>query len=168
MQIKICLILLFIVSCISASSQQSSPYIVASAGGIAQGNTMQLEWTMGELATETITSTERVYTQGFHQPLLQIKKSTPAKELNSLDIGIHIYPNPVTNLLNIDLGVGTNENLFVRLFDNYGKEILKKQCPPRAGLVQLNLHSYPQGIYLLQVSNSNRTLSSKYKIIKTH
>lgn len=50
-------------------SQTLSPVIVSSAGGYATGATASLSWTLGEIATETLSNGSYILTQGFQQPV---------------------------------------------------------------------------------------------------
>jgi uncharacterized protein YidB (DUF937 family) len=50
-------------------SQTLSPIVVSSAGGYSTGTTVNLSWTLGELATETLINGTLILTQGFQQPV---------------------------------------------------------------------------------------------------
>ena len=62
------LLLLFIFWMHGLYSQSSSSEILSTAGETFQSTSMQIDWTLGELAIETIHHSNRQITQGFHQP----------------------------------------------------------------------------------------------------
>ena len=56
------------------SSQQLTPVVLSSNGGVGTSGKLQLEWTLGELAVEGLIGQPRSYTEGFHQPTLQVEQ----------------------------------------------------------------------------------------------
>src|SRR5690349_1308491 len=82
-------------------AQEKTTSVISAAGGIAHSNTLSLEWTLGEPVSETAISSSRMYTQGFHQPMLQIKKLDTPKEISSVFNSILVYPNPSASLVTI-------------------------------------------------------------------
>ncbi len=69
------------------------------------------------------------------------------------------YPNPLTDLLNIDLKGMTGEGT-ISILTLEGKEI-QKQNTNGSSLIILNLNQLPKGIYLCRYSNSK-----EIKIVK--
>ncbi|MDQ6813117.1 MAG: hypothetical protein M3040_05235, partial [Bacteroidota bacterium] len=59
----------FLVFLITISAQSSAQYsdqsVISAAGDISKSANLILEWTLGELATETVSSKDNMYTQGF-------------------------------------------------------------------------------------------------------
>jgi hypothetical protein len=64
---KLFLLLLSFLS-LSLFAQTLSPTVISSAGGYSTGTTVTLSWTLGELATETLSTGSITLTQGFQQP----------------------------------------------------------------------------------------------------
>lgn len=57
----------------SIKAQSLARHVIGSAGTFATSPFGSMEWTIGEVITETYTNTGFVFTQGFHQPnLLEI------------------------------------------------------------------------------------------------
>lgn len=50
-------------------AQTISSTVVSSGGGYSTGSTVNLSWTLGELATETLSNSNLILTQGFQQPV---------------------------------------------------------------------------------------------------
>ena len=78
-----------------------APYVVTGCGASLQGYSMvslKSDFTLGEIAIETISSEDFMLTQGFHQPSLGIISITENPHSR-----ISIYPNPTTDFLNLEL-----------------------------------------------------------------
>ena len=81
--------------------------------------------------------------------------STSTKVLsNESDNELSVYPNPAQNLLNISLK-NFNGNVAVKIFDLMGSLVLSSSKS------EINVESFPKGIYLVKVTYGNQT-----KIIK--
>ena len=94
--------------CLSASlaiqGQSITPWVLANAGDHSENGFRQsIEWTLGELATTTLTSSSgSIITQGFHQPDL-LATSVDDHHLNS---SVRVFPNPVNHELNFENNSG--------------------------------------------------------------
>jgi hypothetical protein len=95
--------------------------------------------------------------------------SVLAKELKTpLDdqIGLQktrIYPNPTKGLLRIDLPALTEKEAIISLHDSNGKLIIQHAAVELNN--ELNLSSYPSGIYIMSIQIS-RNERKEWKIIK--
>lgn len=74
-----------------------------------------------------------------------------------------IYPNPVTDMLTIDLTGTNNGEGHISILNLEGK-VMQKQQTEGTGIVSLNLSQLPQGIYLCRYTNGTETKT--VKIIK--
>ena len=69
---------------------------------------------------------------------------------------LHIYPNPTSGLLNIDLTAYRNIDFEIRIFDMQGKLLLtKNNCK------QIDLSSFENGLYNLTLVKDNQTIVNK-------
>ena len=160
--------LLFIVATAilgSASyAQRLSPQVLAPAGGIARTATMSLEWTLGEGAIETATTATRIYTQGFHQPILRVE---PSAELAGSAYSIEVAPNPVTSTLTVRIDSEAETGfLQLSLTDLLGKAHYSAQAPARQNTRQIDMAGLPAGLYFLQVRSATERLIKSFKIVK--
>ena len=73
------------------------------------------------------------------------------------------YPNPVADVLNIDLTGTKNGEGHISILNLEGK-VMQKQQTEGTGIVSLNLSQLPQGIYLCRYTNGTETKT--VKIIK--
>jgi len=104
-------------------------------------------------------SAEFKVTSTFTSPL-QIGKVTVGA-LNSLSIedamamGIRIYPNPFSSVINVDY----SEDLQLTLFNVLGQQVLGSSSKT------INISKLDQGTYILRTKDSNNTINN-FKIIK--
>nr|ACN58829.1 hypothetical protein AKSOIL_0214 [uncultured bacterium BLR12] len=116
---------------------------------------------MGEYAVETVSSTDRMYTQGFHQPYL-IVISSFAFTANKSIYNIAIAPNPVLSTLNFSISSSRNTQVLVSLADIHGKLLLHQKVNSSFGNIQFNFKGLPAGSYNLTVREvgSSRVIKS--------
>jgi hypothetical protein len=91
-----------------------------------------------------------------------------ANIVESLDIdniqieNISIYPNPIINMLNVN--IGSNSNLNYSIFNITGQIILKGSFVKYNNRV--NFSELSKGIYFLQVLDTQLNKQNTYKLIK--
>lgn len=68
----------------------------------------------------------------------------------------HVYPNPVTSLLTIELGQEFTTESVIELYDVTGKLILKKNV--EGSTQTLNMGGLHSGVYVLKISNANKNV----------
>lgn len=81
---------------------------------------------------------------------------TSIKEGSSNDITI--YPNPVKDMLSID--VAFNETFGLSIINQFGQKILTKSLSGKKN--QINTNSLPSGIYFISISSNNRFYNFKF------
>ncbi|MEL7530106.1 MAG: T9SS type A sorting domain-containing protein [Bacteroidota bacterium] len=153
----ICLVLLLASLSLGAQNVKLTPEVVASAGDSYTSNTLNVDWTLGEIMTETFDGSI-VLTQGFQQPSL----STTAigGPVSSFGI-VKVYPNPTSSSLSIERE--KQGELQLLLLDMRGSVI---QRTSTTGLLhQLDLSELPKGIYVLRMSDREQA-SQSFRIVK--
>lgn len=71
---------------------------------------------------------------------------------NASGIYLHVYPNPIDNFANIEVGHVEGEVMVITLFDVTGKTIESKQYNvPKGTTIQMSFENYPSGAYLMEV-----------------
>jgi hypothetical protein len=143
--------------CIGLSTQAQSiaPQVVANAGDVFKASGFSIEWTLGEIATETLASGASKITQGFHQGSFIITSvSNPQLE------GISVYPNPFAD--HVVLENTKDRKIQISLVDLNGAEILRQTAGQ--GNTKLDLSSCPSGVLLLQIQSGAER--SVYKLEK--
>lgn len=71
---------------------------------------------------------------------------------NGNGIYMNVYPNPILNVANIEVGSVPGQVMWISLFDVTGKLLESKQYnAPSGTTVQMNFENYPSGAYLMEV-----------------
>lgn len=166
MKLKLTFLLFCMGITIHSFSQQKNPSVIASAGGTSKSATIILEWTLGESFIQTVSSSTQLYTQGFHQPMLEIRRIEPDKDILIAKSTFHVYPNPTTSIINIQLDEVPDKPYSVSLVDVNGKVILKNVFPLNSSLLRIDVSRFTPGTYLLRMSNTNGSVQEVYKVIK--
>jgi len=90
--------------------------------------------------------------------------TTSLEDPGQTAIGMHIYPNPVTNgILNVKLDDGMHEQFDLSILDLSGRLLLQKHFE-QANLISLDLAAFPPALYLLQVRSPDFQFSDKFII----
>ena len=105
-------------SSITYAQQDSSHYVIGSAGDVFDDGSIFMSFTVGEPVIQTIGAGNTFLTQGFHQDKMII--STIA-EIPQLMFDMRAYPNPAAKAVYFDPGGAKNLNLSLR--DMLGIEI---------------------------------------------
>ena len=148
---------LFAISVDVCFSQQ----VISSAGTTVTSTTAQLSWTVGEPVIETFIGPGAILTQGFHQTRYTVTVIDP---VTIPGIILSVYPNPVTDDLNLDLKGERTERFRYRLYDLNGKLIISGKPEKQPETVEMT--GFPVGTYLLKVTGFNG-FSQSFKIVKT-
>ena len=74
---------------------------------------------------------------------------------------IHLYPNPVENLLNIDYEGIFQTALQFQLIDVYGRSVLYQELPINTNFKAIQLNQLTKGIYWARIANKNGVITRK-------
>ena len=164
---KMCLFFLVHLFFSSLYAQNNlGPTVIAAAGGISKFATVELEWTLGESFIGAAPSVDHLYTVGFHQPQLISQKLKMPNENSSYQITI--YPNPVKNILTVQLRLDKYEKTKMILSDLLGKSIQERTVTAKIATVNMPVYNLVAGIYFLRVFDTKGKQISTYKIIKAN
>ena len=149
-----------------AYSQQLSPSLISAAGGISKIQGITLEWSLGEIAIESVSASNRLYTQGFHQPTLLVSAFQKGIISAESTFNISIAPNPVQSTLQISYVVSTEQELYVILSDFMGQTYVTKKLSEKTGFATIEMSGMIAGAYFLRVQTKDGVLIKSFKIIK--
>lgn len=138
--------------------------VVAVAGGENSYNNIVLEWTLGESFIGAAAAPYRLYTIGFHQPIILRQTFSSYKETETA--GMQIWPNPVVNSLQVRLNTDRPGNIQLILTDLNGKALFQKQVNGKTAAAEIPFNNIQPGIYLLRIADVNGNNINAYKIIK--
>jgi hypothetical protein len=160
-------LLLFVLLSVSSVgfAQRLSPSVIAVGGGTVRTQTMTLDWTLGESFVETATTPTRLYTQGFHQPSLQVSEQPGLADTDG-GFKFTVAPNPVASYLRIDIALSESGPLEMFLIDRGGHQVKLPLVPANTTSTQVDMTVYPAGTYLLRIGKANGPLLKTYKIVK--
>lgn len=142
----------------STPSQQ----LLGSAGGTYRNTYYQLDWSVGELLTETYNGFENTLTQGFHQGEYII---TAISQMENLLLKITAFPNPATDFVILNIESQKEEGLGYILTDLNGKILQESKI--LTNQQQINLEGIAAGVYFLNVQSDKKALKT-FKIIKSN
>jgi len=157
------ILLLFAIWFSNVNAQNSNSEIVSSAGETYQGNSMQIDWTLGELGITTIKDLTNQITQGFHQPNYTI---TSVNELPREIGDINIYPNPTPDRIEIKIDFEQYHNVKIQLIDLYGRLIWSKERNGNQLEQIMDATRLQNGNYLLKFLIDGNQYSQTFKIQK--
>jgi hypothetical protein len=146
--------------------------VIASDGGTAKTGNMSIDWTLGEPVVESEYTSNKFYTQGFHQPMLrakeletEIKKKITPRSVDT-DYEITVVPNPVNSMLTINISRLTDAEVAVFITDVTGQTIKTETIAPGASSKQIDVNQLSSGLYLLSFYGPDKALLSMFKISK--
>lgn len=154
--------LLYIIS-ILCFSQTNRPDVLVSAGGGFTNEQIQISWTLGDFQTATYTNNDLILTQGFLQSNFNITGVFNLEETS--DIKIKVFPNPVKDILNIQ--IQSKENLSIRweLINQSGKIIETSHSFNNSKNSQINFLSFENGIYFIRTFNKDGSYIKIFKVV---
>jgi hypothetical protein len=157
---RLVLILITVKISFSGISQE----IITSSGDHYSNEDITLSWTIGEGVTEAYEKNEIILNQGFQQNIEIIPFITESNTLQGIEFTL--YPNPVSEIINIDLSAANDCALSVDIFDIKGKMLFAIKKSKKQQSVQIELSEFPAGEYILKVYSKNNYINNSYVIIK--
>ena len=145
----------------------SSFNMMCQSNSVASGNNINsaggsVSYSIGQIDYISASSINGNINQGVQQPL-EIYIVTNIKDEN-IKLIASVYPNPIIDLLNLEIGNIELTGLFYRVTDIQGKFISESAIMGPKTTIQIN--DYSNGTYFLTVSKNESTLQT-FKIIKT-
>lgn len=145
-----------------ACAQSITPEVVASAGDHYENGNVQLSWTLGEVAVQTLDNGTNIITEGFHQNDITI---TSIEEISELEMDVNVFPNPTQHFINLEFSNNQNQVTAV-LFDMNGKEISRMDVDAFQMEAGIDVSDLAAGGYLLRLTEENGKFTSTHQIHK--
>jgi hypothetical protein len=139
---------------VSVSAQE----VVSTQGESYSNGGYTIDFTIGELVTETVSNGTNDLTQGFHQTnwrFLGVEDHVPQYEAV-------IFPNPTADVLNIR--AGEFQNVTYTLYDQQGKMVITNVLLTEQTPIQVS--QLAPGSYYLTLNNEKQILKT-FNLIKT-
>ena len=160
----ICISFFSILMSFSQESINIDPSVVTGCGGSLQGYSMvslKSDFTLGEIAIETISSENFMLTQGFHQPSLGIISINEDSYSQ-----ISLYPNPAVDIINLELLGFEGNYVNIQILDLSGKLIYSELAAINSEKHQINTSILEIGSYVLEVIGKEQKDVFKIQKIK--
>jgi hypothetical protein len=124
----------------------------------------QISWTLGDFEIRTFRKEAIIITQGFLQSRMDLNGP------NTIDITLNefqlkCYPNPVKELLQVEIQKKNPEQLFYSLFSLEGKLIHKSIITNSTSKIAIDFSQFTYGMYILNFSTENNRLIKSFKIL---
>jgi hypothetical protein len=85
--------------------------------------------------------------------------TTGLNELNSKSL-LNIYPNPTSDIININLSNLTEKGNLV-IYNQYGASIYNKNISAQQE-IKIDVSNFPKGLFLIQITEENKILEGKF------
>ena len=167
-------IVLLILVCLGVShlltAQAHYQGVIASDGGSARSDRIALDWTLGEPIVESIYTDDRLYTQGFQQPMLKVVEIQP--HINSIlsprSAGMEItaVPNPVSSLLILTMQDLPYKEIDIMLSNSTGQLMFSETLGTESGKASLDLSELSAGMFFLNLYTKEHELLKVFRIVK--
>lgn len=137
--------------------------LVSCAGGHFSNSSYEVDWSIGECLTETLSGNSGIVSQGLHQGHYII---TSLNESLKQSFNISVYPNPFVENFNIDFSELDNlHEIKIELYDEKGALLHEKSVIKH--LEKINLTGMPGQCFFLKLISGKQLLGT-HKIIKSN
>ncbi|NGX83694.1 T9SS type A sorting domain-containing protein [Aequorivita sp. KMM 9714] len=157
------LLLIALITLSFSQAQSLSQDVMSSAGATISGASNSLSFTAGEAVIGDISNGESLG-QGFW--LGAIEGVVLSNEDFTLDVHTTVYPNPVTDYLNISFKDMEGETFDISIFDLNGRLVYNNVLMDSTSNETLNFSGYSSGLYILNIEQRVTKKSKSFKIIK--
>lgn len=139
----------------------SAQEVVSSAGESFDNGNIQVDFTLGEMVTETYSS-GIILTQGFHQPTVG-PNSILELQLESYEL----YPNPTTDWIQLSIDDQQNKAGIATIINLKGSVVLQQNLADVSS-ARISVEHLASGSYFLQLSIDNGSINYQPISIQKH
>ena len=139
-------------------AQTLSPQVVASAGRNLSGASGGMDFTIGEVATSTLTAGSDVLTQGFNQPNIVIVAIEEFTDVYT----ISLYPNPTDQFVNVV--TNSDDELQVHVYNALGQLVIDSEV--FTNKLTLDIHAISNGVYQMHITRKTGEPVKNYSLVK--
>lgn len=161
---KYFLIFIAVTLILPVCAQTVEPMVIASAGGYDEATGVSISWTLGETIIPTFQDDPEdptiILTHGFQQQLIV----TTVEENLEILVNVTVYPNPVSEILNIRFEEPLDGEVDLVLLTQDGKLVKNDIIEATTFEKQISMQDLPSGIYFLKLIKGK--LSNVYKVVR--
>lgn len=150
----------------SCAAQNATVFnqVIGSTGHVGLQQGLIYSYTVGEAVITTLSSDERILTQGFHQPEHTILVSIDDPVFADWDI--QAFPNPVSDQLTIRFSSDKPASLRATVIDLAGR-IMASEIPlPDPSGSMLDCRSWQPGVYFIQIRDTTNRAFATIRVIR--
>jgi hypothetical protein len=158
------LLLIFIISWKGVFSQHLSHQVIVSAAGITSTGVINYSQTIGETAVQIIENSGFIFTEGFQQPGIKISAENPPP-----GNGVKVYPNPVTDYVNIELFGEVARTFRIDIINITGTIVSTEKVvfvDQFWNIKQVPVEKLGRGLYFVRIISDDGMISRSFKIEK--
>lgn len=157
------LILMMTLLAVSVIAQQIKQQVISSAGGynVSSGtNQISISWTLGETIIPSFAAGGLTLTHGFQGTLI----ITTVEENILNPVKVIIFPNPTSEVIDIEFDTPTDGEISLSLLDAQGKLVKTGKIEAATTNKEISMQNFPSGIYYLRLTKGK--LVNVYKVVK--
>jgi hypothetical protein len=156
------LICTFLTGCL-VFSQSLERQVISSGGDYVTSGSVSLSYTVGEVATATLSNGNLILTQGFQQP----DQTAVGIDETPFSGEIKVYPNPTHDIVIVDLTTDQT-GLILELTSILGQQLETRKLDTSSGSYsgQVDMQGYAAGDYVLYLRDANGRVITTYKVQK--
>jgi hypothetical protein len=148
-------------------AQSIAPQSLNSAGVKMTQSNGSLSFTVGELVVLTqIDANGNSLGGGFTNSSTISTTVLSVQEPDATVLQVSIFPNPTSDLVQIQIKEASIEEMNLELTDLSGKTLYSAQYRLMNQNIGINTANYPTGVYLLALKKPNGQILGNYKIVK--
>jgi len=135
-------------------------HIISTAGNTSISEDFTIDFTIGEIITQTYQGNTINATQGFHQPNLTVTAIYYPDPIYD----IRLFPNPTEDFVILEFPK-LDQDYSIELYDTGGQLILQDRVHQKETYIDMS--NLATAVYFLRVNGSNKKKIKIYKIVKT-
>ncbi len=150
---------LFIGAVTTAGAQTLNRQVTASSGGVGKINDKDFQFTIGDLATTTLSKGSLMLTQGFQQP----EELPPVPPGTHPVINMILYPNPAATSVKIEFDMLSTNIVYLMIVNSSGQLIYKdnRYYAPGRIVITLPVNHFAAGIYTVRIQAGGYAFQDK-------
>jgi hypothetical protein len=143
----------------TAGAQVLNRQVTASSGGVGKVNDKDFQFTIGDLATTTLSKGALMITQGFQQP----EELPPVDPGTKTVLNMILYPNPAATSVKIEFDMVAANSVYLMIINSSGQLVYKDYRAYGAGRITITLpvNHFAAGIYTVRVQAGGYAFQDK-------
>ncbi len=161
------LLLAFLLSINIAEAQFVAPQSINAAGNLFSQTNGSMYYTLGDLAIFTLSNSGSIG-QGFIASTTAFSSVLSVQEPDKALINLKVYPNPVADLLYVEILESTVDFVQIVISTTDGKMISSEKYAAFNNKIIINISKFSPAAYFIHIKDSIGQIIGTYKIIKNH